>query len=354
MNSRLNRRRSWPNALAGCILTVCISAGARAEARLAEQEERVDQSIDRALAYLAASQRSDGAFAGTWGETAGVVGLAGMAFLSKGYLPGESDYGENINRCFDYIISKAAPDGYLGVAADGRMYSHGIATLFLSELSGMIDTNRQAVIDRVLPKAVYVILAAQRVPKDANNKGGWRYGPGSTDSDLSCSGWNLMALRSARLNGAPVPTQSIEDAVGYVLRHNDAQGGTFGYNGTSDSAITQTGNGLLCLELCGRHGTPPTLKAAKYLTQVYTQLPSQGQAVYGLYYTAQALFQIGGNEWRTFSRWMYDFYIPRQTPAGAWEGQGATAYSTAMCVLAFTVPYRQLPIYQRDETVDEE
>jgi len=25
-----------------------------------------------------------------------------------------------------------------------------------------------------------------------------------------------------------------------------------------------------------------------------------------------------------------------------------------MMVLAFTVPYRQLPIYQRDETVDEE
>jgi hypothetical protein len=29
-------------------------------------------------------------------------------------------------------------------------------------------------------------------------------------------------------------------------------------------------------------------------------------------------------------------------------------YGTAMMTLAFTVPYRQLPIYQRDETVDEE
>jgi len=28
-------------------------------------------------------------------------------------------------------------------------------------------------------------------------------------------------------------------------------------------------------------------------------------------------------------------------------------FQTALVVLAFTVPYRQMPIYQRDETVDE-
>ena len=40
---------------------------------------------------------------------------------------------------------------------------------------------------------------------------------------------------------------------------------------------------------------------------------------------------------------------------GSWESREAgRTYGTAMMVLAFTVPYRQLPIYQRDETVDEE
>jgi hypothetical protein len=318
-----------------------------------EREERVDQSIERALAYLATSQRPDGTFDGTWGDYTGVIGLVGMAFLSKGYLPGEGRYGENIDRCFDFIVAKAATDGYLG-GPDGRMYSHGISTLFFSELSGMIDSNRQAIIDNLLPKAAHVILSAQKVPKSVDHQGGWRYGPGSSDSDLSCSGWALMALRSARLNGAPVPTKAIDDAVAYVLRRHSPTKGSFGYTGTEDNSVTQTGNGLLCLELCGRHGHPATLRAAHYLSQVYTQIPHQNQSMYGLYYAAQGLFQIGGDTWREFSRWMYDYYIPRQTPSGAWTVSNHQVYSTAMCVLAFTVPYRQLPIYQRDETVDEE
>jgi hypothetical protein len=52
---------------------------------------------------------------------------------------------------------------------------------------------------------------------------------------------------------------------------------------------------------------------------------------------------------------MYDYWIPRQQPDGRWDRgeNGCPYYQTAMVVLAFAVPYRQLPIYQRDETVDE-
>ena len=56
-----------------------------------------------------------------------------------------------------------------------------------------------------------------------------------------------------------------------------------------------------------------------------------------------------------FSDWMYDYWIPRQAPDGRWDvgEDNCPYYQTALVVLAFTVPYRQLPIYQRDETVDE-
>ncbi len=62
--------------------------------------------------------------------------------------------------------------------------------------------------------------------------------------------------------------------------------------------------------------------------------------------------------WDRYAKWMYLTYLPRQTPDGAWvkalEGTNyGTVYTTAMTILSFTVPYRQLPIYQRDETVDE-
>jgi len=46
--------------------------------------------------------------------------------------------------------------------------------------------------------------------------------------------------------------------------------------------------------------------------------------------------------------------MPKQQGDGSWVGESyGTPYSTAMMILAFTPPYRQLPIYQRDETVDE-
>ena len=51
---------------------------------------------------------------------------------------------------------------------------------------------------------------------------------------------------------------------------------------------------------------------------------------------------------------MYAHYLRRQEENGSWVSEGGSVYGSAMMVLAFTVPYRQLPIYQRDETVDEE
>ena len=40
--------------------------------------------------------------------------------------------------------------------------------------------------------------AQARQKRDELDRGGWRYQPDSGDSDMSCSGWALMALRSVR------------------------------------------------------------------------------------------------------------------------------------------------------------
>ena len=323
------------------------------------ENDRVEQSVRKALDFLSRGQNEQGTFeSGPAKAFAGIPALCGMAYLAAGDTPLSEPNGPTILRIVDHLLDKARPeDGYLGVNG-GKMYSHCIATLFLSEVSGMVDSNRQERIAQLLPKCVKLILSAQGVKKDENNRGGWRYEPNSSDSDMSCSGWALMALRSARLNGAPVPEKAIEDAVGYLLKHQDKHLGTFGYQSTQDHADKLTGAGLLCLELCGRHGTPETLRAGSYLAAHYKNLqnPGGGRKLYGLYYTAQALFQIGGPPWKEFSEWMYDYYIPRQKPEGKWEEgeDGCPYYQTALVVLAFTVPYRQLPIYQRDETVDDE
>jgi len=217
----------------------------------------------------------------------------------------------------------------------------------------MVSPERQAKINEALTKATKVILDAQRVPKGEHHQGGWRYAPNSGDSDMSCSGWALMALRSARLNGAPVPPEAIAAAVGYVKRHYSANRGGFGYSGPGET-VTLSGAGILCLELCGSHNDPYSLKTADFLMTCYEQLQNTGHGLYGMYYASQALFQLGGANWKKFSGWMYATWLAIQKPDGSWnKGENGPVYQTSLCILSLAVPYRQLPIYQRDETVDD-
>ena len=320
-------------------------------------DEEIDESIEAGLAYLASVQNDNGSYPGKYGETGAISALAGMAFLAKGYTPEGEKYGETIRKDIDYVLSVVnQSDGYFGNRLQGSgMYVHSICTLFLSEVSGMVDPERQAKFDEILPLAVKLLLDAQNIRKNDRDTGGWRYTPRSNDSDMSCSGWCLMALRSASLNGGQVPKESIEKAVEYVRKQRNPGEGSFVYQGGGNgSGRTLTGAGILYLELCGRHNDEMSLKAARYLMRVYKELPSDSNRSYGMYYAAQGLFQLGGENWKVFSDWMYRTWIPRQKSDGSWREEESPAYATSLLVLAFTVPYRQLPIYQRDETVDED
>ena len=322
-----------------------------------EWQAKVEPAVENALAYLQRTQQKDGSFEGNYGDSTGIPALVGMAFLSKGHTPTEGPYTTGLNRCIDFILANQKADGLFekGNAGSGPMYAHNIATLFLSEVSGMVDPERQQRISVALPKALKLILQAQAVPKDERNRGGWRYHPGSRDSDTSCSGWALMALRSAKLNGAAIPDQAIQDAVDYLHRHQDQKTGSFGYSNQDDHALSLTGMGLLCLELCGDHGSDRTRLAADWVLRRFRELPGNQFEFYANYYNAQGMFQIGGRHWQEYANWMYAGYLPKQSVDGSWDSHEAgRTYGTAMMVLAFTVPWRQLPIYQRDETVDEE
>jgi len=345
--------RIWSLLCMIVVLSVaCVSLGEDALTHVSADE--VDQAIVKGLEWIARGQQPDGSFGQHKGSTqSGVWALCGMAFLARGHVPGTQPYGEVVEKIITKLAEEQRDDGYLS-NDQGKMYSHCISTLFLSEVSGMVRPELQKVIDKTLPKALKVIIDAQKISKDQNNKGGWRYKPDSRDSDFSCSGWALMALRSARLNGAQIPPEAIKDAVEYILRRHDENEGSFGYTDTKSHAVTLTGAGILCLSLCGEHSNPAIARASGYLMKNYEKLPKENYCFYGMYYAAQGLFQMGGDEWKTFSQWMYDTWIPKQFEDGHWDRhEQDTYYQTAMVVLAFTVPYRQLPIYQRDETVDE-
>jgi len=367
--TRAIQRSSFCLGIALLLLSaVGTTRGDEEPAKLRAYAKSVDLAVDKALLFLARNQAAnpthDGSFADWNGQTNAVAGLAGMAFLAKGYRPGVAPYGDVINATIDYILATPTESGYLG-GRGGKMYGHGIATLYLSEVSGMVDPARQEKIDRVLARALKVILDAQKVPREKpEENGGWRYEPDSKDSDISVTGWCLMALRSARLNGAAVPEQAIHDAVGFIDRCRRGDDNGFRYNPTADwwyarrgywvrnpSTPARTAAALLCRELTGHHADEVNRLAADYLikaTQPGTLLNNEGHHAYGTYYAAQGMFQIGGEHWEQFGEVMYQYLLAKQQSNGSWylENKGEV-YPTAMYTLALTVSYRQLPIYQR-------
>ena len=342
-------------ALAAILLLVPASLADEESPALARFRKPVDEALDRALDFLAKHQERDGSFySGQMRRSTAITGLAVMAFLAKGHTPGQAPYGDVINRGIDFVISAQQWNGMLvgDTHTHGPMYSHTIATLMLSEVSGMVDPDRQKRVDVALGKALRLILAAQKMPKPWHHKGGWRYQHNSNDSDISCTGWALMSLRSVRNSGGAVPREAIDDAVAFVLNCRQRDGG-FGYQPGGGSGLARTGTALLCLELCGKHRTRETLAAGDWILRNMRHGDNDGFFYYGIYYCAQGMFQLGDEHWEKFAEHLYDTLLKLQERDGSWpEGRGNEAragscYSTAMAVLALTPAYRQLPIYQR-------
>lgn len=351
--------RYLPALLAAALVLLAsaprVARADKASAALAKYAQPIDKAIDRALAYLASQQAKDGSFRTSMRGNTGVASLCVMAFLAKGHTPGQGPYGEVVNRGIDFVLSQQHPSGVLikSGASHGSMYSHTIATLMLSEVSGMVSPARQAKIDAALGKALKVILSAQKIRKASKHQGGWRYQPSSKDSDISCTGWALMSLRSARNSGAAVPGESVKQALRFVMHCRYRDGG-FSYQPGGGSGFARTGTALLCLELCGKHGDKVCVQAGEYLLKHMPKSYGSNFFYYGLYYGSQGMFQLGGQHWEKFAAPMYEMMLKFQNKHnGSWpqgggsEAKAGTCYSTAMGVLAMSVSYRQLPIYQR-------
>ncbi len=358
------RRRRRPlhlrcGASAGLLLialfgAVLITRADRPVVSLSRFEAPVDAAVNQALEYLASQQLDDGSFPARMNSNTAIASLCVMAFQARGETPESRRFGPVVNRGIDFVLGSADDKGLLvgTERSSGPMYSHTISTLMLCEVSGMVSPERQKRIDTVLPRALAIIIEAQKRPKSARFRGGWRYQPTSSDSDISCTGWALMALRSARNSGAAVPRSAVDAAVAFVLRCRNSDGG-FAYQPGGGSGPARTGTALLCLELSGRHGSEPCRKAGDWILKNLPLNENDQFYYYGLYYTAQGMFQLGGAWWEQFAAWMFDSALKRQKPDGSWpaghsnEEKAGPCYSTAMTVLALSVVYRQLPIYQR-------
>src|SRR3954471_18361420 len=176
-------------------------------------------AVDRGLAWLASKQdKRTGSFSGDgMGPHAGITALAGLAFMQAGNLPGRGKYGDNVQRCLDFVLASCQESGLIANdQSHGPMYGHGFATLFLGEIYGMTGDEQ---VKEKLQRAIRLIQQTQ------NREGGWRYQPVPVDADISVTICQVMGLRAARDAGIKVDKTTIDNAIKYVHNCQNPDGG---------------------------------------------------------------------------------------------------------------------------------
>lgn len=320
-------------------------------------DPQVDAAIRRALDYLKTTQKPNGAWAlGDGRDATSITSLAVLAFMACGHVPGEpGPFGQVVERGVRYVVDNQQANGLLATnTINGPMYCHGISTLMLAEACGMMADDASAKKTRAaLARAVEVIVRAQALSKPPDHAGGWRYQPDARDSDLSVSGWQVMALRAAKGAGCQVPAEAIDQAIDYLKRCAFADGG-FGYQPGGSPNNPRTGTGTLALELCGTHNTPEAIAGGDYLLRKENAPRwSSPYFFYEAYYVPQAMFQLGDKYFQPYYPQLVALLMKHQAADGSWlsgDGNDRTAgrsFCSAMGVLALAVEYRYLPIYQR-------
>ncbi|MGB7161221.1 MAG: prenyltransferase/squalene oxidase repeat-containing protein [Tepidisphaeraceae bacterium] len=307
-----------------------------------------EAAVAKGLSWLAAAQGRDGAYGAGGGGSkhAGITALAGLAFMQAGNLPGRGKYGDNVQRCLDFILASCQESGL--IASDqshGPMYGHGFATLFLGEVYGMTgDENVKEKLQR----------AVRLIQKTQNREGGWRYQPVPYDADISVTITEIMALRAARDAGIKVEKETIDNAIKYVKNCQNPDGG-FSYmanqGGGGGSGYARTAAGVASLYYAGIFDGNEINNGLNYL-KAYTPGKSganadqEGHYYYGNYYAVQAMFLAGGDYWATFYPAIRDQLIARQNKnSGAWSGDFSDDYATSMALIILQMPNRYLPVY---------
>lgn len=304
------------------------------------------KAIDQGLAFLTSRQNEEGSFGnGSYARNVAVCGLVGMSFLAQGSTPERGKHALVVGRCLDFLLKNCAESGLVHTGEQGGrepMYGHGFATLFLAEAYG--TTSREDLRDK-LTRAIQLIINSQ------NSEGGWRYEPRRYEADVSVTVCQVLALRAARNAGLFVPNDSVERAVSYLKRAQNADGGfMYMLNHPGESSFPRSAAAVVALMSAGLYDSDEVRRGLEYLQKNAPPLKSlvgHSYFLYGQYYAAQGMWQAGGESWIRWYSDLRNFLVGNQEKNGSWYEAISPEYSTAMACLILQMPNNYLPIFQR-------
>jgi len=302
----------------------------------------------------------------------GLGGLALLAFQAGGhYYCNDRRYSPVVHRGLEWMVEHQQPDGALVGSKEATkrfsgksgyhqyyMYEHGIAAFALTDACaaaaalGATDTEQYRKYRAAAEKAVDFI------EKNQHTDGGWRYTDNLTAaSDTSVTGWQVLALKSAKEAGIAVNSKCVDAVRSFFLSREMGEDGRTGYNSRRPATEATTGVGMLAKQfLLGEPDAPLVGDAAKFLaryaeTKWAADLPANAKNDYYLWYNCTlGMFQVGGTLWDRWNTVVRNKLTALQKHGGCedgswdpdtnWAQKGGRVYSTALAVLTLEVYYR--------------
>lgn len=315
------------------------------------------------------------------------TGYALLCFLGAGYdhmTPNK--YRTTVKNGINYLKDTAIQTDQ-GICWYDKSFRYGnpVATMAVVEAYAM---TQDPGLRKVAQGAVDFVVNNQNpdATDPSGYKLGWNYTPSPERHDSSVSGWAIMALKSAVAGGLEVGDAMVggKKYVELAWKAANPEWSTLGSGDQSKFPYTWSptgfkGNegkkaemtrwgaasgldrqpiGALCAVFQGRKAGDVMLETlsnaimAKYLPESFDTTNQ-----YYMYYSTLAIFQVGGQHWKTWNDQVRDMLVEAQRPAGdgcydgSWDWENAKFHghdtgrllSTAYCCLCLEVYYR----YQR-------
>ncbi len=322
-----------------------------------------EDAVQGGLAWLARNQIEDGSWSLTGPYSGGVremnenktaaTAMALLAFQGAGNTHKTGKWKANVTRGWAWLIDQQMPNGsfFRGGSFNHHFYTDGQCTIAVCELLGMSkdETYREPA-----ERAVAYLLKSQ------SPQGGWRYSPNG-DSDVSVTGWIVMALQSARMAGLEVPQANFDEVTRFLDSVASHGGARYPYQAGRESTLAMTAESILCRQYIGWPRDDPRMVSALDWVIEAPNLISYGpqQNIYYWYYATQACHHMEGRHWKRWNEVMREAVpraqVSRGREAGSWDPstvdpfdmQAGRLYTTCLSIYMLQVYYRHLPIYSK-------
>ena len=315
-----------------------------------------EAAVQLALEWLGKQQRRDGSWSllgpysrgGAVENEVAATAMALLAFQGAGHTTERGQYQAAVKKAWYWMRSQQDKQGCFFQqvpAANHRFYTHALSTIAICELLGM---TRDESFRKPAQAAIDYLVKTQ------DSLGGWRYHP-QAGSDLSVTGWCVMALQSGRMAGLIVPSPVFDAIREFLDNVQDNDGATYGYMIRDAPSESMTAEGLLCRQYLGwAQDEPALLEGTEFLLNRPMQWRDPN--LYYWYYATQVLHHMEGDAWNRWNRVLRTTVPEHQEKAGKEKGSwlveedrfssfGGRLYSTCLCVYMLEVYYRHLPIY---------